>query len=139
MGEGCQGRRPNATHHLASSGVASEIGAKNDRVDQRADELSVPGRLRLATFVATRTSSWPRVAMQQRLQGRDQRHEQRATFFMAEAFGGFHKARRQRPRSPHGAEIIGGPSWSRLRKLHDGQRIAKLPSPVFELRNDLRV
>ena len=53
---------------------------------------SVPGRLRLATFVATRTSSSPSVAMQQRLQGRDERHEQRATFSMAEAFGGLRQA-----------------------------------------------
>ena len=87
---------------------------------------SVPGRLRLATLRGHPQVVLARVAMQQRLQGGDERHEQRAAFSMAEAFGGLRKARRQRHLPPRRAEIVDGPSRRRRGELHHRQRIAKL-------------
>jgi hypothetical protein len=44
--------------------------------------------------------------VQQRFQGRDERHEQGAALLAAEAPGGFRKTRRQRPCAPRGAQIV---------------------------------
>src|SRR5262245_49238422 len=43
VGEGCEGCRTYAMHHLLRTGVAIEVGAENDRIDQRADKSCSPG------------------------------------------------------------------------------------------------
>ena len=77
--------------------------------------------------------------MQQRFQGSDQRHVQRDTFLVGEAFGGFRQARRQHPRPPRRAKIIDCPCRTGLSQPHDGQRLSQLLSPVLKLRNHLRM
>ena len=110
VGEGRERCRTNPTHHLPRTGVATEIGAENHRVDQRADEALGPRTIAIGDVRGHSHVVLTRVAMQQRLQGGDERHEQRAAFSMAEAFGGLRQARRQRHLPPRRAEIVDCPS-----------------------------
>ena len=75
--------------------------------------------------------------MQQRLQGGDECHEQRAAFPMAEVPGSLRQTRRQCQFAPCGAEGIDGSVRAGRAEFDHGQRIAELLSPVFKLRDDV--
>src|SRR5262245_45464329 len=97
---------------------------------------SVPGRLRLATSSHTQVI-FTHVAMQQRFEGGDERHEQRAALFTAEAFGRLRQPCWQYHLPPRGAEAVDRPFPTRDAKLHHWQRIVELLTPVCQLRNDV--
>ena len=59
VGEGAEGRLPHPRQQLAEAGLAGEVGAQDQGVDEEADQPLDLGRVRLATGVPTTTSSWP--------------------------------------------------------------------------------
>ena len=140
MGEGCQGCRTNPAHHFSRAGVATEVGSENHRIDQRTDKSLGPWPIAIGDERGHPQVLLSQVAMQQGLQGGDERHEQRAALSVAEAFGGIREARRQRHLPPRRAETIDCPSRTGPRgELYHGQWIAKLLAPVRELRDDVRI
>jgi hypothetical protein len=77
------------------------------------------------------------VAMQQRFEGGDERHEQRAALFTAEAFWPPPTALLAVPPPASRAEAVDRPFPTRDAKLHHWQRIVELLTPVCQLRNDV--
>src|SRR5258708_14374186 len=110
VGVSCKRRRTNAAHHLQRTGIASEAGAQDYRVGERADESLGARTISIGDERGHAQVVLSQVAMQQRLQSGDEGHEQRATFSVGEALGGFREARWQRPLSPVSLKSVDCPS-----------------------------
>src|SRR4029077_1037142 len=108
VGERREGYRTNPAQHFPSTGVATQVGTEDHRISERADKSLSPWTIAIGDQSGHSQVDLTRVVMQQRLEGGDQNHEQRATLAMAEAFGGLREALRQRETSSHCAEIADG-------------------------------
>ena len=75
--------------------------------------------------------------MQQRLQGGDECHEQRAALPMTEVLGSLRQAAPAMPVRAVRCERIDGSVRAGRGEFDHGQRIAELLSPVFKLRDDV--
>ena len=137
VGEGREGRRANPTHHLLGTGVAAEIGAEDHRIRQRADQPLGPRAIAIGDERRHAQVLLTQVAMQQRLQGGDERHEQRAAFAMAETLAASDRRAGNASSRRAVRKIVDGPSRTGRGEFHHGQRIAQLLAPVFKLRDDV--
>ena len=78
-------RLADAAEQLAeASGRRRGLCAARSVLTKKPMRSSTSARLRLAMGVPTTMSSWPRVAVEQRLEGRQQRHEERRALALAE-------------------------------------------------------
>src|SRR5262249_54423148 len=139
VGERREGRRTNPTQDLTRTGIATQTGAENHRIGQRADEVLGARAVAVGDERSHTQVIFTHVAMQQRFEGSDERHEQRAALSGAEAFGRLRQPCGQSPLPPRGAEAVERPFPTRDAKLHHWQRIAELLTPVCQLRNDVRM
>src|SRR5215471_10578820 len=87
VGERREGRRTNPTQDLTRTGIATQTGAENHRIGQRADEVLGARAVAVGDKRSHTQVIFTHVAMQQRFEGSDECHEQCAALFAAEALG----------------------------------------------------
>ncbi len=93
---GSQGDRPHALEQFSKTGVAGEVGAQHQDVDEEPDQALELGPMAIGDERAHRDIVLPAVAVQQGLEGRQQGHEQGDAVPLAQGFEGLRQRRRQR-------------------------------------------
>ena len=112
MLKGCKNHVAHSAQQFAGSGISTEVGPHNQRIDEEPDE-------RLG-FWAAATRNWSadndvfliRVAHQQRLECRQQRHKERHVFLLAELLQRIEQMPRQINRQMSTTECLSGRPWT---------------------------
>ena len=119
---------------LSKTRIATQVGAQDQGVDKESQSMpSVSTRVRPAIGVPTTRSFLACVAVEQRLESRHERHEERDPFLLAQRLERCREGGREHQRLPRSLKGLDGRAWPVSRQLQNREIIAQLLFPVGKL------
>ena len=130
VGQRLQGHIPHPAQELPERGVAGQVGAQDHGVEEIPDQPLELGVVAGRGGAADDDVVLPRIAVQQRLERREQGHVQGHPFSPAQRLELIGQALGQREWFHRATERLHGRSWTVGRQLEHGEASGKLLLPV---------